>query len=365
MKRISIIVLLFTVVMLAACSSEPVEVTRVVSEVSEIEVTRIVETEVRVEVTRLVETEVEVEVTRLVEIPLEVTRIVSDDGDGLETASNLTNPDGMLNIGDEGKDGEQRYLVKEWREADSITSKRDGEVYPTEGGKFILAKFDVYNDGFDADDIYCNFDMGETLIDDLGREFDQAGRAGIIDPYEIKGNLGCRDDLPPGFGHKDQILAFMIPIDATPVYLKLWDPNELPDRSDPLGRNSSVTYLLEPDDISTSATEVSEEQEASQLDLDSFTDTWAYESESINMEWKFLDDGTFRLQSEIFFSVSDDSEPEKLASTDIGSWEHQGGNTICLTFLDPVKIACSEWVIEGDSLTRSTEDGKGQTFARQ
>lgn len=57
---------------LAACSAEPVEVTRVVTETEHVEVTRLVDnpTEVTriVEVTREVEVEVPVEVTRLVEV---------------------------------------------------------------------------------------------------------------------------------------------------------------------------------------------------------------------------------------------------------------------------------------------------------
>lgn len=72
MKRAVVFIPLLFIVYLVACSAEPetVEITRVITEISEVEVTREVEVQSEVEVTR----EVEVEVTREVEV--EVTREV-------------------------------------------------------------------------------------------------------------------------------------------------------------------------------------------------------------------------------------------------------------------------------------------------
>lgn len=66
MEKVLTVIFLSSSVILVACASEPVEVTRIVT------------SETEVEVTRLVETEIEVEVTRLVEVPVEVTRIVQE-----------------------------------------------------------------------------------------------------------------------------------------------------------------------------------------------------------------------------------------------------------------------------------------------
>ena len=73
MKRAISCILLLSVLLLVACSSEPetVEVTRVVTEISEIEVTRLVEATREVEITE----EVEVEVTREVEVTVEVREV--------------------------------------------------------------------------------------------------------------------------------------------------------------------------------------------------------------------------------------------------------------------------------------------------
>jgi len=68
-----LLVILVVLVVLVACTAEPqmVEVTRLVTEISEVEVTRLVTEISEVEVTRLVE--VETEVTRIVEVTPEPT----------------------------------------------------------------------------------------------------------------------------------------------------------------------------------------------------------------------------------------------------------------------------------------------------
>lgn len=243
MKQSMIIVSILTCIVLAACTSPPVEVTRIVA--TDIEVTRLVEAEV--EVTRLVE----VEVTRLVEVPMEVTRIVvSGDANGVNTVEDSAAPNGVLNIGEEGKDGNLVFLAKEWNETDSIITDRGEMVFPPEGGKFVVVRVDILNDGFESVDIYCSRDMVAVLIDDRGREFDDTGRSDIVKLYHIENNAGCNDQLQPGFRYEDQTLAFMLPTDAIPAYIKLWDPNEPPQRGgsfrDAFGEDSSVNYKLEP-----------------------------------------------------------------------------------------------------------------------
>ncbi|MHC4464436.1 MAG: hypothetical protein ACYS30_23850, partial [Planctomycetota bacterium] len=77
MNRAIVLVSLLVVLVLAACSAEPetAEVTRVVTEISELEVTR----EIEVEVTRIIEVEVDVtrevkvEIIQVIEIPVTTT----------------------------------------------------------------------------------------------------------------------------------------------------------------------------------------------------------------------------------------------------------------------------------------------------
>ncbi len=84
MKHVLKLIVLPALLLLAACASEPVEVTREVIIEKEIEVTRVVEVtnEVEVieevEVTRIVEVEKEVEVTRIVEVEVEVTAVPTE-----------------------------------------------------------------------------------------------------------------------------------------------------------------------------------------------------------------------------------------------------------------------------------------------
>ncbi len=232
---VSIISFLLIVISLGCSAPEP-------ETISVVE-TKIVEISTTVEVPITVEVPVTVEVTRLIEVTPKSLPIQSP----VEATSTPLPTNEMLSVGQEGRDGGQIYVLKEWREATSIPHRRGGEVVAPEGGKFIVATISFLNDGLESVDIYCSFDFGRVLFDTRGRQFDDTQRAEIIAMYDIAGNTGCNDMMQPGFGSEEETIAFMIPEDAVPDYIMFWDPNEqISERKDSFGEVSAVRYLLEP-----------------------------------------------------------------------------------------------------------------------
>ncbi len=190
-----------------------------------------------------------------VEVPVtvEVTRLEPPEPAVVDTPS-IEQPtvaaavpvSGTLTVGQEGRDGNQVYVLTDWIETSTIQLRRDGQVEAPAGAKFIVATVDFFNDGLESVDIYCSFDFGYSLFDTQGRQFDHTGRADIVEMYDIAGNVGCNDNLQPGFGALAQTLAFMLPVDAVPEYLKLWDPNDPNNEErDAFGEISAILYRLE------------------------------------------------------------------------------------------------------------------------
>lgn len=360
MKRMLIIVALFTIVVLAACASEPVEVTRVVSEVSEseVEVTRIVETKVEVEV------EVEIEVTRLVEIPVEVTRIVEevvivtptslpptstpetpdygsrDNPYPLGVAAQMSTRDGVL--------FDLAFLEvlrgdRAWQQVHADYSRN--EPAP-EGAEWILYKAGVTNMG-----------SGSELLEFEGYDIDIVSQNRIFSisdayDYSISHDPKLEFDLLPG-GHSEGWYAMSIPIDPEATFLF-----------------NDVYFALSGDVVIPDADRTSEDisgLEGSQFDPDFFTDKWSLEGfeDGDSFVYEFRDDGSYVYEFTMNATVN--NVRQEFTGTDSGSWEYRDGNTVCLTDQEG-EFACSQWVIEGDSLTRTPvegDEGATQVFSRQ
>ena len=359
MGKLFLIVALFTVAVLAACSSEPVEVTRVVE----------TETEVEVEVTRIVETEVEVEVevTRLVEIPVEVTRIVEEVVFVTPTSPPPTSTPDTPDYGSRGNPYpigtsasltyddkvEFDFTVLEvirgeeaWQRVSAANRYNDAAPSGTE---YVMAKVAAEYTGKD-----------EGILEVNKRDVGIVSGGRIFDSRDVE-DACC---LEPGFdfellqgGFGEGWFAWTVPPDPE-MTLKLG----------PLFFDLSGN-IVTPDADAASTTEEGVGSETAQLDIDSFTDTWFYEDRnedgdvrSVYAIFKFQDDSSYTFEVTTETLVGEILQ--EFIYTDDGSWEHQDGNTVCLTDQDG-GTTCSQWVVEGDSLIRTANEGVVQVYTRQ
>lgn len=137
------------------------------------------------------------------------------------------------------RDGGLSFSFEGWTESQSIAKWHEGEIRAQSGAKLVLIRINLQNVGKESADIFCNFHLGHSLFDKEGRKFDH-----IKEEDHIKGNTKCNDNIQPGFGNRET-LAFEIPANAVPDYIKLWDPRDISsgDR-DSFGEKTSVRFSL-------------------------------------------------------------------------------------------------------------------------
>lgn len=345
-KRLALLPLIVCSFWAVSCGATP----------ESVEVTRVVEIET--EVTRIVE--VSVEVTRVVEIPVEVTRVVQLVITE-EIVSSAT-PSATDALQEGGR--QNPYPVGQFA---SFTSE-DGpqyefavvEVIKGEEALGTVMDTQASNDMPPPDHEYVLIKVAANFIGDhpgilkLSQyDIELVSQNNIYEYFDVDAAYG----LTPRFDFEmlsgasaEGWLAWPVPTDDE-MLLKLGD----------------AYFELLPTSELTSSVDLSEVEDtsemilASELDLEDFTDTWIYEAGDVTLVYTFFEDGVYIHQ--ILAEVTQPGfEPHLIEVATEGTWEFQGGHTICLIPDSDVPV-CQEWFINGDTLARDVDTLRG--FARK
>lgn len=131
------------------------------------------------------------------------------------------------------------FTLENWQESQSLPKKNGGEIRASLGAKLVYARLRLENDGKKSIDIYCRFDFGSALVDKEDRKFDR-----LPNHYDVAGNIGCNDNLQPGFGTVETIV-FEMPSKFEPARLVFWDPNDtVGENKDSFGQINAAVYRL-------------------------------------------------------------------------------------------------------------------------
>jgi hypothetical protein len=334
---------------LTACSTQPdvqevIEVTRIVTELEQNEVTRLVEVEVQV--TRVVE--LPVEVTRVVEVerlvtptPLPATPTPRAPEQGL---SDNPYPVGTTIQMITGDSLEFDFTVLEilrgdeaWQRVRAANQFNDA---PEPGKEYLMVKVAVEYTGRGPE--ILELDESDVELVSEGRIYDwfAVDDACCLDPsFDFV--------LLPG-AYAEGWFAWLIPPDPNAMlklgtaYFSLSQVTQ-PESSQP-GPESSQT---------ASQNTATTGQSAGQLDLASFTDTWLFGDDDVQIIYRFFEDGTYELETIATLEL-EGFPPQTIRNVIEGTWEYQDGITVCLSS-ETVGATCSEWYLDGDSLRRGDD----------
>lgn len=125
-------------------------------------------------------------------------------------------------VGRSGRDGNLVFTVNNVQAVTSVSQNYAAPAVPVRGGKFVLAKVTVRNDGQKGAMPFCG-GLDTTMIDSRDRNFQMDDQIAI----SVPGNALC-DNLDPGFQAQYQ-LVFQLPKTAQAVALAFWDSDQAGD----------------------------------------------------------------------------------------------------------------------------------------